>query len=299
MTVTQGHRADVEPEVARLVPAVSRQGPRRGLWRIVVAAVATVYFGLPLLAAFLFSIKNTVKNRWTAQYYTGIVSAKGFWPALRMSLTMATLVIVITTALLLPTMLVVLLRRPGLRVVLDVVTLLPLVIPPIVLVVGVRTVLGWGPDHFAGTPIGSFMSTIQGTQLPWVLVLEYVVLAMPFTYRALDAGLRAIDLRTLVEAGRNLGAGWTTVVLRVVIPNLRTGLLNAAFLAFALVMGEFTIASLLLFQPFPVWLFGLAQDQAQLSVSVSVLSLFVTWLALLAISAIGSRRGRVPTLRSV
>ncbi|MBI1759360.1 MAG: ABC transporter permease subunit [Actinobacteria bacterium] len=272
---------------------------RTRLTRIGVLLFAGAYFALPIVSSFLFSIKDNQANVWTAKYYTGIVGAEGFWPSLRTSLMMAVLVIGISLALMLPTMLVVHLRHPKVRQLVELVTLLPLVIPPIVLVVGVRTVLGWGPDYFAGTPTAAFLSGIQDTNLPWVLVLTYVVLAMPFTYRSLDAGLRAIDLHTQVEAARNLGAGWGTVLTRIAAPGLRGALLNASFLAFALVIGEYTIASILLFTPFPVWLVALGLDHAQLSVSVSVLSLFLTWLALLSISVIGSRGGRSATLRSV
>ena len=77
---------------------------------------------------------------------------------------------------------------------------------------------------------------------------------MPFAYRAIDAGLRAIDLKTLVEASNSLGAGWITTLFRVVLPNLRTALLSATVLTVALVLGEFTMASLALFVTFPVWI---------------------------------------------
>ena len=69
---------------------------------------------------------------------------------------------------------------------------------------------------------------------PWFLSSElslipfYAVLAMPFTYRALDAGIRAIDLRTLVDASRSLGAGWLTTLCRVLIPNLTSAIIGSA-----------------------------------------------------------------------
>src|SRR3989442_8563616 len=64
-------------------------------------------------------------------------------------------------------------------------------------------------------------------------------------YRAVDNGLRAIDVRTLTEAAQSLGAGWSTILLRVILPNVRVAVLSGAFLTFAIVIGEFTLASLL------------------------------------------------------
>jgi putative spermidine/putrescine transport system permease protein len=123
-----------------------------------------------------------------------------------------------------------------------------------------------------------------------VLLLAYVLMALPLAYRTLDAGLRALDLATLVEAARNCGAGWPRTVLQVVLPNLRGALLNTAFLTLALVLGEYTVSSILGYQPFAVWIVSLGGSNAQVSVAVSVLSLVLTWVLLLLLAAAG--RGR-------
>ena len=41
---------------------------------------------------------------------------------------------------------------------------------------------------------------------------------------SIDAGIRAIDVRTLIDASRSLGAGWGTTLRRVLLPNLRTAI---------------------------------------------------------------------------
>ena len=97
---------------------------------------------------------------------------------------------VITMALMVPTTVYVHLRLPRMRALLESVTILPIVIPPVVLIVGVLQVM----------PL-SLRSSV------WLLGLEYVILALPFGYRAIDAGLRAIDVKTLTEASGSLGAG--------------------------------------------------------------------------------------------
>ncbi len=126
----------------------------------------------------------------------------------------------------------------------------------------------------------------------YLLALVYVILAMPFAYRAIDAGLRALDLKTITEAASSLGAGWITTLWRVILPNLRTALLSATVLTVALVLGEFTIASLDLYQTFPVWIYVNSQTSGQVSVAASLLALFVTWLFLMAITVIGTRQSR-------
>ena len=132
--------------------------------------------------------------------------------------------------------------------------------------------------------------SLKGT--PLLLALLYVALAMPFAYRSLDAGLRAIPLTTLVEASRSLGGGWITTLARVLLPNLRSALLSATVLTVALVLGEYTMASLDQYETFPVWIVVFDQDDAHVSVAVSLLSLVITWVLLMLISLIDTRRLR-------
>ena len=94
------------------------------------------------------------------------------------------------------------------------------------------------------------------------LIPFYTVLALPFTFRAIDAGIRAIDVQTLVDASRSLGAGWGTTLPRALIPNLRTAIISSSFLTAAVVLGEFTIASVLLKQTLPHFMFEYQQQRA-------------------------------------
>jgi putative spermidine/putrescine transport system permease protein len=157
----------------------------------------------------------------------------------------------------------------------DGVTVLPIVIPAIVLIFGVLEV---DPNWLKSTP--------------YLLSLEYVMLAMPYVYRSLDAGLRAVDVKTLVEASRSLGGGWGTTLMRVLVPNLRTGILSGAVLAVAVVVGEFTMASLDQVVTFQVWIYNTNQDSAWISTAASVLAFLVTLVLLLAIVALDRPKGR-------
>jgi putative spermidine/putrescine transport system permease protein len=254
-----------------------------------VLVVLGLYFLVPVAASVWFTVRRP-DGGVTARYYTGIPGAAGFADAFTRSLLLAVLTVVLDLLLMVPTVVLVDLRLPRMRTTVELLTLLPLVLPPIALVVGVRSVLEWAPDYFLNTPLASAFFALQEPGLPWILVLVYGVLALPFVYRALDAGVRGVDLRTLTEAARGLGASWPRTLVTVVLPALRTSVLNAAFLTVALVLGEFTVASILGFTTFPTWIVQVSQDQPQLSVSVSILSLTVTWALLLLISALDRRR---------
>ncbi|MFE9556136.1 ABC transporter permease [Streptomyces sp. NPDC006692] len=262
-------------------------------WRGAVLLVAGAYFLIPLLASFVFTV-DVPGTGFTLSSYTQIFAADGFTAALLRSLGLGLCTVALALVLTLPAALAVRLSGSGrLRAVLEVVCTLPLVVPPVALVAGLGTVLKWGPDQLSTTPLYETFVAIQNPSFPLVLVFAYVVMALPFVYRSLEAGLRAVDVRTLVEAARDLGASWPRALFAVVLPNLRTALLNASFLALALVLGEFTVASLLGFQPFAVWIVQASGSNAQLSVAVSLLSLLLTWGLLLVVTGLARSRGPV------
>ncbi|GAA3802505.1 ABC transporter permease [Streptomyces chiangmaiensis] len=270
--------------MARLTSSRMRVRPGRA----VVLAAAAVYFLVPLAASVVFSVDSG--GHVTFEAYSQIVGADGFTASLLLSLELAATTIALVLLLMVPAMVALRLGAPKLRSVVAVVCSLPLVVPPIAFVAGISTVLKWGPEYLSRTPLFQTIVAIQNENYPFVLVLAYVVMALPFVYQALDAGLRAIDVRTLVEAARSCGASWPQALVRAVLPNLRGALLNASFLTLALVLGEFTVAHLLGYEPFAVWIVDISGAQAQMSVAVSVLSLLVTWVLLLALAAVGGRR---------
>ncbi|MEU9865361.1 ABC transporter permease subunit [Streptomyces sp. NPDC047971] len=257
--------------------------------RPLVLLLAGVYFLVPLLASAVFTV-DIPGQGLTLSSYTRIFTAPGFTGSLLLSLGLAAATVALVLLVAIPAAVAARLSTPRLRPVLEVVCTLPLVVPPVALTAGLGTVLRWGPEKLSTTPLYQTFVAVQNPDFPVVLVLAYAVMALPFVHRALDAGLRSVDVRTLVEAARDCGASWPRALLSAVLPHLRGAILNASFLTLALVLGEFTVASLLGFQPFAVWIVQASGSDARLSVAVSLLSLLLTWVLLLALTTVGNRR---------
>lgn len=275
----------------------ARRRERPRLWRAVVGLLAAVYFLGPLASSVIFTV-DVPPSGLTLSSYSGIFGAQGFWSSIRLTLELAAATIAVTMLLLVPALVAVRLTAPRLRLLVEVLCSLPLVVPAVALTAGIGSVLSWGPDDLANTPLFQTFNAIQNPGFPVVLLLAYVLMAMPLAYRTLDAGLRSVDVATLVEAARNCGANWPRAVWQVVLPNLRGALLNTAFLTLALVLGEYTVASILGYQPFAVWIVSLGGSNAQVSVAVSVLSLVLTWGLLLLLATAGRGRPRRTPRRS-
>ena len=255
------------------------------LWAWVVITLAAIFFILPMLAMARFAFqrvpvallgRNTLFDRWTLDGLVDMFRDPDFRPALWLSLRISVLTVALTLLVMLPTTLWVNVQAPRLRSMVETATLLPYVVPPIALVVG------------AG---GAFRDLA-----PWFLrsdyclVPFYAVLAMPFTFRSLDTGLRSIDLKTLIEASRSLGAPPTTTLLRVVVPNISSALLGTIFLTITVVLGEFTIASLLLKPTLPLYMSYSQGRNPQGALGLAILLLALTTLLFFAATRL-RRRG--------
>jgi len=291
-----GVPAAVAPAIPGELAGAGTAGTRRGLhgrrrrrlnlFRYIVFTLYGAFFVLPLLALLRMSLEPAAgEGGWSLAAWRQIVSYSVVGTPSLISRVAVTLELGVITAaavlvLLVPTMIWIKLKVPWISRTVEFLCLLPLTIPAIVLVVGLVPVYNWIQQRNVST-----------LMLFWV----YVILVLPYAYRALAAGLDSVDVKTLSEAARGLGASWFTVMFRIIAPNMRQGILNASLLAFSLVLGEFPIAYLLLYVNLQVELYSISRNTPNASVlfSTSFAALVFTFLLLLILSYVGRpRRGR-------
>ncbi len=250
--------------------------PSAVVWLVVAAA----FFLIPLIATLLFSLKSIQTGKCcTGAAYSFVIHDDQFWSTIRLSFQLALETIAISLLLFVPTVYLVHLKMPRLRPVLGFMALVPFVVPPIVLVVGLLNLYKGAPSWFYAKPYG-------------FLAAAYVILAFPYMFFALDAGFRSIDVHTLTEASQSLGASWLTTLVRVILPNIRVAALGGSFLTLAIVMGEFTMASLSAFRTFPTYIQFVNESQPYAAAALSLLSFLIVWAAMLALLFVGRGRPR-------
>jgi len=252
---------------------------RLPIFSTVTLLLGAVFFLVPLGATFEFSLRTAGGHSWVA--YRQVLSDPEFRTTLLRSLELAAETIAVLLVLMVPTAYFVHLRAPKLRPVVAFICVLPFVVPPIVLIVGLLGVFRGSPDWWLGSP--------------QFLVPGYVVLSLPYGWFSLDAGIRAMDIRTLSEAAHSLGAGQLRTLLQVILPGLRAAMLAAALLALAIVLGEFTMASLALFDTFPTYVNYVGHTTVTGGPALTVFSFAMLWAAMLALVLVsrGRRMGRV------
>ena len=248
---------------------------RIGPWLAI--AIGTLYFVVPLIATFEFSLRLR-RGEYSFEAYEIVLGDPRFQESFLYSTVQAIATIIVGALLIVPTAYFIRLRLPKLRPIVEFITLLPLVIPAIVIVFGYLRLYNsssWIP----------LTATTRTSDL--LLTFSYVVLALPYMYRAVDTGLRAIDVRTLTEAAENLGASWITIMFRVIFPNVKVAILSGAFLTFAIVIGEFTFASLLDRPAFGPYLQWIGASRAYEPSALAIMAFALTWACLGFIQIVG------------
>ena len=251
------------------------KGAKIGPWLAVVAGA--LYFVVPLIATFEFSLRLR-RGEYSFEAYRIVLGDPQFQATFGYSTVLALATIVVGVLLVVPTAYWIQLRLPRLRPIVEFITLLPLVIPAIVIVFGYLRI-------YNSSSLIPMTASERATDL--LLTFSYVTLALPYMYRAVDTGLRAIDVRTLTEAAESLGASWPTILFRVIFPNVRVAVLSGAFLTFAIVIGEFTMASLLDRPAFGPYLQLIGANRAYEPSALAIIAFVVTWACMGLINLFG------------
>ncbi|WP_273734138.1 ABC transporter permease [Mycolicibacterium septicum] len=248
------------------------------VYRPVLWVLFGLFFLFPLYAMADFSTRDLIAGGRTAVAWRNLVADEALYQAILISLLLAVFTVIAMLVLLVPTMIWVRLRARWAGRFVEVLCLLPLTIPALVIVVGLRNVYLW-------------VTYLLG-ESALTLTFVYVVLVLPFAYRSIDSALAAIDLQTLSEAARSLGAGWWSTIGRVIVPNIWSGILSAAFISIAVVLGEYTVASLIGFETLPVQIVAIGKSDGPTSVAASLATLLLGFALLLVLAALTRGRRR-------
>ncbi len=245
-------------------------------WSWLIFVVGALYFLIPLAATFYWSLRAE-KGNLGLEAYRRLFADTNFLPSFSESIVNAIAAIFISLLIIVPTAYWVTLRLPRLRPVIEFITLLPFVIPAVVLVFGLIRLYSRPPLLLT--------ATYESSRI--LLVCVYAALSFPYMFRAVDNGLRAMDVRTLTEAAQSLGASWPTILLRVIFPNLRVALLSGALLTFAIVIGELTIALFMAQHTLGPYMANLTRSKVYEPSAMAIVSFAITWAAMGLIQLIG------------
>lgn len=245
-------------------------------WSWLIYIAGALYFLVPLAATFYWSLRAQ-KGTLGFEAYRRLFADANFLPSFSQSVVNAFAAILISLLIVVPTSYWVTLRLPKLRPVIEFITMLPFVIPAIVLVLGLIRLYSRPPLLWTATYNSSRI----------LLVCVYAALSFPYMFRAVDNGLRSMDVRALTEAAQSLGASWPTILLRVIFPNLRVALLSGALLTFAIVIGELTVALYMAQRTLGPYMADLTRAKVYEPSAMAIVAFAITWAAMGIIQLVG------------
>lgn len=254
---------------------------RTGAWQIILISGFLFYMFIPILSTYIFSVatrwdRTILPEGYTLEFYGKTIEASYFFSSLRNSIILSISTIFVSLLLIVPTTYWVQVRLPKAKPILDILMILPFGIPTVVLALALVQV-------YNPTPLG---------HSPFLLIGAVFIYSMPFMYRPISNALNAIDAQTLTEAGQSLGATTAQVLLKVIIPNIFTGIISGSLLVFATVFAEFTLTKLILgarFKTFPLLLVEYTRINGNIAAAFSVISFTIAWLVSILILWVGSK----------
>jgi putative spermidine/putrescine transport system permease protein len=250
---------------------------------VIILIIAAIFFLVPIAAMAIFTFKAN-GGGYTVGHYLDLFNPAleynydVLFTGIQNSLILCLITVAIVLVLLVPTMVLIEMRYPRLRRVLEFVCLIPVTIPTVVLAVGL-------------IPTYSVVAQVVGSDA-WTLGFAIGVIALPYAYRPVAVNIAGVDVRTLTEAGRSLGASWFGVMWRVILPNLRRGILSACFITITVVLGEYTLATFLGRTTFQTGLVQVEHGDPYVAVIFSLLALLFGFVLLLIIGRFGAIRPR-------
>ena len=237
-------------------------------WQLPFTLILLAFFVfVPMLSALEFSMKTSISSQHSFENYLWAFRQPEFAHYIFRSGWISAVTVVISLLLLVPLIAWLHITDSKLRPVIDALSLMPLIIPVVAFAIGAQV---------------SMPMFVQDTvfEIPFL----YAMIALPYTYRSLDIGMSAFPIKVLTEAARSSGANWLSTIRFVVGPVIRSSILAATALCFALSLGEFTLTSLLHWDTFPTWINDISQGNVIGAIALSMLSLVIPFLALAAFS---------------
>ncbi|BBH22809.1 ABC transporter permease [Paenibacillus baekrokdamisoli] len=228
-----------------------------------VLAIMLIYLFVPMLATLLYALAGTwqttiLPESWTLHWFADLLQDARFGESFLRSLFVCGFSLILGAAVITPAVMIISLEFPRWQKVLSFLALLPYAIPGVVAAVGLLRLYSSGPLPISGTV--------------WLLSAAYVIAIMPYMYQGVRGSLQAFQAGALLEAATLLGANRWRAYRYVLLPNLLPGLTVSMLLSFAVLLGEFVLANLLVgghYETVQLYLYRRQSESGHLSSAVA------------------------------
>lgn len=202
-----------------------------------IVGIILIFLSVPIIGTVLYSFSSSwgatiLPNGLSLKWYVQLFSDTRFLLALQRSLLLAVVSLIIGLVVIIPSIVISAYYFPKILKGIELLSLLPFMVPAVVLAVGLLKV-------YSGVNI-----TIFG--IPIIIIGAYFSVTFPFIYRGVKNSLDSLHLQSLVETVNILGGTNFDAFKFVILPNLKKGITSSGILSLAILLGEFMFANLLI-----------------------------------------------------
>ena len=256
-------------------------------WRKLILILFLLFMIVPVIATLIFSFstlwyKTVWPEGYTLEWWQTVLSNRNFSRTLKRSLEISLITSAILTVLVTPSVYWVHTKLPKAKIVFETMTALSFGIPGVLLAL----------------MLIRFYSKVKWIPIintPRILVFGLMVMCFPYMYRTVENAFNSIDIKVLSEAAASLGAGWWTTLIRVIVPNIVTGIINGFLLTFSTCFSEFALTNMLIgarYKTFPLFIVEFTRFDSRQASALSVISFAVAWLISLLILWLTTSKNR-------
>lgn len=229
------------------------------LFSYTVIILLGIYYLTPLIMTGIYAFgdewgKSLLPNNFTFHWFNELFRDQTFFLAIARSLVLSTVVLITILVVMIPSVIIIYLNYPKIDKTLQSVSLLPYAIPGVILVT-------------------ALLKTYSKTGISMFVVLCGALTISPIMYRGIRNSLQAINTKQLIEAGQMLGASTMTIIFKVVLPNLRIGIVLSSIMVFSGVFGEYVLTNLLIggrFETLRIYMLHRMNENGHLASAVMV-----------------------------
>jgi putative spermidine/putrescine transport system permease protein len=202
-------------------------------WFMLLALAIFLLLPLVVLAVYSFATGWTgvAPSGFTFEYYRQAFSDERFWPSVFRALVITIGPIFISGFFIILALYSSLLYYPKLDKYIQSICMLPHTVNGVILAIPALAL-------YAGsaTPLGNRMV---------MLTFIYCIVILPFVYQGIRNSLHTVNIRQLIEAAEILGSGKIYAFLRIVVPNIVSGILVAAMLSVSRIFTDYAVIKII------------------------------------------------------
>ncbi len=224
---------------------------------------------------------NTIlPTDFTFQWFVELIKDPNFTSAVLRSITLTLTTLVVVLVVMVPTVFLVYMYFPKVDDFMKGLVLMPYAIPGVILATGLLRM-------YSGSVIPMYA----------VLVGGLFIGSLPFMYQGVRNSLESVQTNKLMEAAEILGANKFTSFVKIILPNIRLGLLITTLLIFSSFFGEFVLTNLLIggrYETIRIYMLRTMGQNGHLASAVMVVYFILLILISLIITYLTSSKRKAP-----